>query len=123
MDIGGKIGKGNFLFLGDYVDRGHYSVETISILLAYKLKYPNKVTLLRGNHESRMVSQEYGFYDEVLQKYGSPEPWNMFTEVFDYMPISALIDKLALCMHGGLSPSIETIDQIRKLNRVQEPQL
>ncbi|XP_025095599.1 LOW QUALITY PROTEIN: serine/threonine-protein phosphatase 2A catalytic subunit alpha isoform-like [Pomacea canaliculata] len=118
--IGGKPPDTNYLFMGDYVDRGYYSVEVISLLLALKVRYRDRVTILRGNHETRMTSQVYGFYDEVLCKYGSANVWKLFTEVFDYLPLTALVEGQIFCLHGGLSPSIDTLDHIRALDRIQE---
>ncbi|CAH1793610.1 unnamed protein product [Owenia fusiformis] len=118
--IGGSIPDTNYLFLGDYVDRGYYSVETVSLLLALKVRFRDRITILRGNHESRQISQVYGFYDECLRKYGSPNAWTLFTDLFDYLPITALIEDKIFCMHGGLSPSIDTIDHVRILDRIQE---
>merc|ERR1712137_986459 len=110
----------NYLFLGDFVDRGFYSVETFLLLLALKVRYPDRITLIRGNHESRQITQVYGFYDECLRKYGSITVWRYCTEVFDYLSLSAVIDNKILCVHGGLSPSITTLDQIRSIDRKQE---
>ncbi|XP_017154076.1 serine/threonine-protein phosphatase 4 catalytic subunit-like [Drosophila miranda] len=118
--VGGDVPANNFLFLGDYVDRGHHSVETIQLLLALKVRYPDRITLVRGNHESRQISQVYGFYDECLQKYGSAAVWHYCTDVFDYMCLSAIIDGKIFCIHGGLSPSISTLDQIRLIDRKME---
>lgn len=120
FQIGGPCPDTNYLFMGDYVDRGYYSVETVSYLVAMKVRYPNRITILRGNHESRQITQVYGFYDECLRKYGSANVWKMFTDLFDYFPITALVDNKIFCLHGGLSPMIETIDQVRDLNRIQE---
>jgi len=116
----GRAPETNYVFLGDYVDRGSHSVETIQLLVASKVRYPSRVTLMRGNHESRQITQVYGFYDEVILKYGNPTVWTCFTEVFDYLPLGCLIDSKIFCTHGGLSPQLETLDDIRGLDRVQE---
>ncbi|KFY13253.1 hypothetical protein V491_06475 [Pseudogymnoascus sp. VKM F-3775] len=118
--IGGPNPDTNYLFMGDYVDRGYYSVETVTLLVALKIRYPQRITILRGNHESRQITQVYGFYDECLRKYGNANVWKHFTDLFDYLPLTALIDNQIFCLHGGLSPSIDTLDNIRALDRIQE---
>ena len=119
--VGGYTPDTNYLFLGDYVDRGCFSVESVSLLLALKLKYPNRIFLLRGNHESRQTSQMYGFYDECFRKYGNDSTiWNTFMDLFDFLPLCALIENKILCLHGGLSPNIQTIEEINQLDRKQE---
>ncbi|KAI6208836.1 Serine/threonine-protein phosphatase [Aphelenchoides besseyi] len=118
--MGGKTPDTNYLFMGDYVDRGYYSVETVSLLVCLKVRYRDRVTILRGNHESRQITQVYGFYDECLRKYGNSKVWNYFTDLFDYFPLTALVDGQIFCLHGGLSPSIDTLDHIRSLERIQE---
>jgi len=118
--IGGAVPETNYLFLGDFVDRGFYSVETVSMVVALKARYPNRVHMIRGNHESRQITQVYGFYDECLRKYGSASVWRCFTDLFDYLPLSALVANTIFCPHAGLSPSIDTLDNIRELDRVQE---
>lgn len=118
--IGGASPDTNYLFMGDYVDRGYYSVETVTLLVALKIRYPDRLTILRGNHESRQITQVYGFYDECLRKYGNAEVWKLFTDLFDYLPLTALIDNQVFCLHGGLSPAIDNLDDIRALDRVQE---
>jgi len=95
-------------------------VETVTLLVALKIRYPGRITILRGNHESRQITQVYGFYDECLRKYGNANVWKSFTDLFDYLPLTALIDNQIFCLHGGLSPSIDTLDNIRALDRIQE---
>jgi len=120
LKIGGQPPDTNFVFMGDFVDRGYYSVECVSLVLAFKVRWPDRVTIMRGNHESRQITQVYGFYDECERKYGSANVWRMFTELFDYMPLGALIDRRIFAVHGGLSPSIDDVDQIRALDRFNE---
>ena len=117
---GGKCPETNYLFMGDFVDRGFNSVETFLLLLALKVRYPDRITLIRGNHETRQITQVYGFYDECMRKYGSINVWRYCTEIFDYLPISAIIDGKIFCIHGGLSPNIDTIEEIRNIDRKQE---
>lgn len=62
----------------------------------------------------------YGFYDECLRKYGNANVWKFFTDLFDYLPLTALIEQQIFCLHGGLSPSIDTLDHVRQLDRIQE---
>ncbi|CAF3006950.1 unnamed protein product [Rotaria socialis] len=177
--IGGNAPDTNYLFMGDYVDRGYYSVETVTLLVALKVRYKDRITILRGNHESRQITQVYGFYDECLRKYGNANVWKYFTDLFDYLPLTAIVDNQIFCLHdritilrgnhesrqitqvygfydeclrkygnanvwkyftdlfdylpltaivdnqifclhGGLSPSIDTLDHIRALDRIQE---
>jgi len=118
--IGGVAPDTNFLFQGDYVDRGYFSVETVTLLVCLKVRYKDRVFILRGNHESRQITQVYGFYDECMRKYGSANVWKLFTDLFDYLPLTALIENGVFCLHGGLSPSIETLENVRALDRVQE---
>lgn len=117
---GGNPPDTNYVFMGDFVDRGHFSLETFTRLLVLKARWPDKVTLLRGNHESRQITQVYGFYDECQSKYGNPNGWKYCTRVFDLLTIAAIIDEQVLCVHGGLSPEIKTLDQIRLIERDME---
>lgn len=120
FDTGGQCPQTNYLFMGDFVDRGFFSVETFLLLLALKVRYPDRITLIRGNHESRQITQVYGFYDECLRKYNSVNVWRYCCEIFDYLSLSAIVDEKVFCVHGGLSPSINTLDQIRTIDRKQE---
>ncbi|KAG6758974.1 hypothetical protein POTOM_035437 [Populus tomentosa] len=112
----------SFSNIVDYInaDRGYYSVETVTLLVALKVRYRDRITILRGNHESRQITQVYGFYDECLRKYGNANVWKYFTDLFDYLPLTALIESQIFCLHGGLSPSLDTLDNIRALDRIQE---
>lgn len=118
--IGGKPPETNYLFMGDYVDRGYYSVKTVALLMCYKVRYKDRITLTRGNHESRQITQVYGFYDECLRIYGNADVWKYFTDLFDYLPLTALVEKQIFCLHGGLSPSIDTLLNIMDQDRVAE---
>ena len=118
--VGGFCPSTNFVFLGDYVDRGYYSVEVITLLCCLKLRYPDRVTLVRGNHESRAVTSTYGFYAECIKKYGSHHVWSYFTDLFDYMVLGVVIDNVVLGVHGGLSPSVQSLDQIKVIDRFRE---
>ena len=193
--VGGDIPDTNYLFMGDFVDRGFYSLESFLLLLCLKVRYPDRITLIRGNHESRQITTVYGFYDECIRKYGSANVWRYCCEVFDYLALGALVlgtsttmqpavnhvnpaapsnmapidDTIeieilnqhnhvkarfarkgpqpagspnqnegsqpqsqpamapptnaggaVLCVHGGLSPLIDSVDKIRLLDRKQE---
>ncbi|PNF18744.1 Serine/threonine-protein phosphatase PP1 [Cryptotermes secundus] len=108
--------QSNYLFLGDYVDRGRNSLETICLLLAYKVKYQNNFFLLRGNHECASINRVYGFYEECKRRY-SVKLWKTFTDLFNCLPVAALIEGTIFCMHGGLSPQLTDLNQIRAIPR------
>ena len=119
FEFGGRPPQTNYLFLGDYVDRGKNSVETMGLLLAYKIKYPNNIFLLRGNHESEIINHVYGFYDECKRRYNA-KVYKLFSDCFNWLPISAIVDDKILCMHGGISPDLTSLDRIRKIVRPTE---
>jgi len=116
FEYGGYPPESNYLFLGDYVDRGQHSLETICLLLAYKIKYPENFFLLRGNHECASINRIYGFYDECKRRYNI-KLWKTFTDCFNCLPVAALIDNKIFCMHGGLSPELSSLEQIRRIIR------
>lgn len=116
----GGYDKGRFLFMGDYVDRGYYSLNTFLLLAMLKIQRPNEVFLLRGNHECRTITRTYGFYDEVLLNYGSFEIWQMVMNVFDLLPLCALVGKDVFSVHGGLSPAVPLISMVHDIYRIQE---
>ncbi|KAJ9151750.1 Serine/threonine-protein phosphatase [Pleurostoma richardsiae] len=106
----------NYLFLGDYVDRGRQSLETILLLLCYKLKFPDTFFLLRGNHESANISRIYGFYDECKRR-SSIKMWKVFIDVFNTLPMAAIVADKIFCVHGGLSPDLRDMNDIRNIAR------
>jgi len=116
FEYGGFPPEANYLFLGDYVDRGKQSLETVCLLLAYKVKFPENFFLLRGNHECASINRIYGFYDECKRRF-SIRLWKTFTDCFNTLPVSAVVDEKILCMHGGLSPELKNFDQIRRIMR------
>ncbi|KAL9934803.1 hypothetical protein V8E36_006578 [Tilletia maclaganii] len=141
FEYGGFPPEANYLFLGDYVDRGKQSLETICLLLAYKIKYPENFFILRGNHECASINRIYGFYDECESHMGSAawansadrrnhgyvsragkrrfniKLWKTFTDCFNCLPIAAIIDEKIFTMHGGLSPDLQSMEQIRRVMR------
>ncbi|KAI7863711.1 Metallo-dependent phosphatase-like protein [Spinellus fusiger] len=116
FEMGGFPPNSNYLFLGDYVDRGKQSLETMLLLLCYKIKYPENFFLLRGNHECANVTKVYGFYDECKRRL-SPKMWRTFVDVFNTLPIAGLVAGKIFCVHGGLSPSLHSMDEIRNIQR------
>mmetsp|Transcript_80604 Transcript_80604/g.94035 ORF Transcript_80604/g.94035 Transcript_80604/m.94035 type:complete len:311 (+) Transcript_80604:72-1004(+) len=116
FETGGLPPKTNYLFLGDYVDRGKHGMECICLLLGLKILFPKHITVLRGNHESESVCRIYGFFDECKRRY-NVRVFKALTDVFNCLPIAALIEDAALCMHGGLSPELKRFSQIENLQR------
>jgi serine/threonine-protein phosphatase PP1 catalytic subunit len=122
FDVAGYPAEGDskFLFIGDYVDRGKQSIETIIMLLTLKLKFPKHIYLLRGNHESQQINRMYGFYDECKRRY-SVKTWKDFGQCFNSLPVCAIVDERILCMHGGLSPDLNDLEIINKQQRDEVP--
>ncbi|KAG4095725.1 Metallo-dependent phosphatase [Neocallimastix lanati (nom. inval.)] len=116
FDTMGHPPKTNYLFMGDYVDRGKKSLETILLLLAYKVKYPENFFLLRGNHECASINRVYGFYDECKRR-ANLKVWKTFTDLFNCLPVAAVVAGKIFCVHGGLSPSLNTMEDILKIKR------
>lgn len=114
--VGGDVPDTNYLFMGDFVDRGFYSLESFLLLLCLKVRYPDRMTLIRGNHESRQITTVYGFYDECLRKYGSANVWRYCCEVFDYLALGAIV----LGASSTLQPSTQPSTQPNSLNSTQE---
>jgi serine/threonine-protein phosphatase 2B catalytic subunit len=114
----------NLLFLGDYVDRGSYSIEVVIFLYCLKINFPNEVMMLRGNHESRAMTEHFTFREEVLRKYGGDEDvYETIIETFEALPIAADVNGDYLCMHGGISPELATVEDINRIDRFIEPPL
>ena len=107
------------MFLGDYVDRGKEGIESMILLMTFKIMFPNSIYLLRGNHECATISWIYGFYEECKRRY-SVKLWKEFVDCFNYFPISAVVEEKILCMHGGLSPDLSQIEDINKIKRPVE---
>lgn len=109
--------RSRLLFLGDYVDRGEYSIEVITLLFALMVTFPDCVFLLRGNHEFESMNSTYGFLAEVTTQYTSRNLYEVINDVFQYMPLAATLNKQIFCVHGGISPAVSNIDQIKKIRR------
>jgi len=121
---GGDIEGLDYLFLGDYVDRGTHSLETMCLLMALKIKYPNQIHLLRGNHEDRWINAAFGFQTECIQRLNddpdNPKMFFKFNDLFDYLPLAAIINDTVICLHGGIGSAVNTISDIEKIKRPLE---
>lgn len=104
--------------MGDYVDRGTHSLETICLLMALKIKFPNQIHLLRGNHEDRWINSVFGFQTELCERLrddiDNPVIFTKFNDLFDYLPLAAIINDEVLCLHGGIGSSINSLSDIEK---------
>jgi len=116
FEMGGFPPESNYLFLGDYVDRGKQSVETIILMLVYKCMYGENFFMLRGNHECAAITRIYGFYDECKRRYNI-KMWKQFVDVFNKLPFCAVIDDKIFCVHGGLSPEMNNFNQVKNIAR------
>jgi len=116
FEYGGWPPESSYMFLGDYVDRGKQSLETIALLLGYKVKYPENFFLLRGNHECASITRIYGFYDECKRRYNI-KLWKHFNDVFNSLPLCGVVDDRIICMHGGLSPELTSMEDINNILR------
>ena len=96
-----EIPETNYVFMGDFVDRGYNSLEVFTLLMLLKVKYPAHVTLLRGNHESRQITQVYGFLTDMHEEIRNANAWRWCTDVFDYLTLAVVIEGSVLCVHGG----------------------
>ena len=120
LNIGGEPEHTKYLFLGDFVDRGCFSVEVMILILSLKICFPKTVFLLRGNHECRQMTQSFNFRQEVLYKYDA-EIYDLFIDLFDALPLAAVINGKFLAVHGGISPELVTMADLQKVNRFREP--
>jgi len=116
FEEGGFPPNANYLFLGDYVDRGRMGIECTILLFCYKLRYPDRFFMLRGNHECSQISRMYGFYDECKAKYNE-DCWSYFNDVFRTLPLAAIVSNRLFATHGGLSPDLQSLDDIDKIQR------
>lgn len=117
--VGGDVPDTNYLFMGDFVDRGFYSLESFLLLLCLKVRYPDRMTLIRGNHESRQITTVYGFYDECIRKYGSANVWRYCCEVFDYLALGALV----LGASSELEPSVSNMGSTQAMMPIDDGEL
>jgi len=120
LDVGGNPETTKYLFLGDYVDRGSFSVEVTLLLYSLKINYPKTIVMLRGNHECRQMTAFFNFRAEVLYKYDE-SIYNLFMESFDTLPLSCLVNGKFLALHGGISPELKTMDDLNRIKRFTEP--
>ena len=122
--ICGEASNTQYLFLGDYVDKGWNGLSVVLLLMVLLVKYPSNIYLLRGNHDSRIMSEPFGFYNECIKKYSKPDEgkyiFEKINELFDLFQLAAVVDNKIFCVHGGLSPKIKKIEEINKIDRKLE---
>ena len=116
LEVGGDPGKTRYLFLGDYVDRGNFSVEVMLLLYALKIEFPSLMFLIRGNHECRHLTEYFTFKLECVHKYDNTL-YEAFIKSFHAMPLGAVINNKFICLHGGLSPELKTIGDLQSVDR------
>ncbi|OHT07391.1 Serine/threonine-protein phosphatase PP1 isozyme 8 [Tritrichomonas foetus] len=116
LQIGGLPPFSKWLFLGDYVDRGPNSVEVMCLLFALKIRYPTQIFLIRGNHETSEMTEVFGFAQECSRKL-TVQTWSLFCDTFEYLPMAAIVNSKYFCIHGGISPKLEKVQQIRNIKR------
>ena len=119
LEIGGSPAKNRYLFLGDYVDMGVFSIEVLLLVLAMKINYPENVLLLRGNHECRQMTSYFNFRSECLSKYNQML-YDRVMDTFDKLPVACLLNGKFFCVHGGISPDLVSLQELSKLNRFTE---
>ena len=120
LDVGGNPDNTKYLFLGDYVDRGMFSLEVLLLLYSLKINYPNSITMIRGNHESRQMTTMFSFRKECIYKQDL-EVYEAIMASFDALPVGCIINNSFLAVHGGLSPELKSLKDINSLNRMMEP--
>lgn len=119
FEISGPVPETSYLFLGDYTVSGPDPCGTLVLLLLLKARFPSRVTLLRGRHEQRQMTQVYGLHDACMRQFrsGGAEVWEAFCQCFDHMPIAAVVNEKIFCVHSGLAPEVETLEGLRHLDR------
>lgn len=120
LQVGGNPETNRYLFLGDFVDRGMFSIEVLVLIMALKIKFQDSIFLLRGNHECRQMTTSFNFREECLAKYDQ-EIFEMFSQLFDNLPLSAIINEKFIAFHGGISPELKSKSDINKIDRFKEP--
>lgn len=120
LEVGGSVGDTQYIFLGDYVDRGSFSVEVVALLFATKIRHPKRIRMLRGNHECRQMTSFFNFREECEYKYDI-SVYDAIMDCFDNLPLAATINGKFLAVHGGISPDLTTVKAINAVNRFQEP--